>query len=161
LPLASREALSAPNGGAALPPDQDAGDRAPLRVLLVDDNADAANVLQESVCALGHDVRVAHDGVSALAAAAGFEPDLVLVDIGLPGMDGYELAGHLRRLGTPPRRMVALTGYGRAEDYRRSREAGFDEHIVKPMDIETLRAVIERSDPPSQAPIAAQAPAAQ
>jgi signal transduction histidine kinase/ActR/RegA family two-component response regulator len=161
LPLASREALSAPDAGEVPSLDHAAIDGDRLRVLLVDDNADAANVLQESVCALGHEVRVAHDGVSALAAATGFEPDLVLVDIGLPGMDGYELAGHLRRLGTPPRRMVALTGYGRAEDYRRSHEAGFDEHIVKPMDIETLRGVIARSDVVSAEPVAAQAPAAQ
>jgi signal transduction histidine kinase/CheY-like chemotaxis protein len=161
LPLASAEALAAPSHASPPPLDGSAGGREPLRVLVVDDNADAANVLQESVHALGHDVRVAHDGVSALAAAAGFEPDLVLVDIGLPGMDGYELVAHLRRLGTPPRRLVALTGYGRAEDYRRSREAGFDEHIVKPMDIETLCAVIERSDRVSPAqPVAVQAPAA-
>jgi signal transduction histidine kinase/CheY-like chemotaxis protein len=157
LPLAPREALAparpAPDSSSA----PDADDHEPLRVLVVDDNTDAANVLQESVCALGHDVRVAHDGVSALAAASGFEPELVLVDIGLPGMDGYELAGHLRRLASPPRRMVALTGYGRSEDYRRSREAGFDEHVVKPMDIETLRSVIARSDAPSPA-TAAQTP---
>jgi signal transduction histidine kinase/ActR/RegA family two-component response regulator len=156
LPLAPHEALASARRAPPSSPAVDAGSREPLRVLVVDDNADAANVLQQSLCAFGHDVRVAHDGVSALAAAAGFEPDLVLVDIGLPGMDGYELAGHLRRLASPPTRMVALTGYGRAEDYRRSREAGFDEHVVKPMDIETLRAVIARSD---AAPTAVAAPA--
>jgi signal transduction histidine kinase/CheY-like chemotaxis protein len=157
LPLAPGEVLAPVRPAPRSSPAVDAGNRGPLRVLVVDDNADAANVLQESVRALGHDVRVAHDGVSALAAAAGFEPELALVDIGLPGMDGYELAGHLHRLASPPRRMVALTGYGRSEDYRLSREAGFDEHIVKPMDIETLRAVIDRSDAVGPAAVAAPA----
>jgi signal transduction histidine kinase/ActR/RegA family two-component response regulator len=118
---------------------------APVRVVVVDDNVDAAGMLGESIRALGCPVRVAVDAPSALATAAEFRPNLLFVDIGLPGMDGYELIGHLRGLDTAPKRIVALTGYGQEDDYRRSREAGFDEHIVKPMSIDTLRGILERS----------------
>jgi CheY-like chemotaxis protein len=116
-----------------------------LRVVVVDDNADAASTLGESIRALGCSVRVAHDASSALTAAAEFGANLLLVDIGLPGMNGYELIGHLRGIDTTPKRIVALTGYGQEGDYQRSREAGFDEHIVKPMSFDTLRGVLERS----------------
>jgi signal transduction histidine kinase/ActR/RegA family two-component response regulator/PAS domain-containing protein len=144
LPIAASDAMvdaipGAPSSATAIGA---AGDR--LRVLVVDDNEDAANMLCESLRARGYGVWVAYDGPSALSVASEFEPDLVLVDIGLPGMDGYELVGRLRRLEPPPRWIVAVTGYGHEEDYARSREAGFDEHIVKPMSSETLRAVLDR-----------------
>jgi signal transduction histidine kinase/ActR/RegA family two-component response regulator len=144
IPLASREALAAaapvePSSSAALGPE--AGG---LRVLVVDDNADGADMVCESLRTLGYGVRVAYDAASALEVAVEFAPDLVLVDIGLPGMNGYELAGRLRKMDVPPMRIVALTGYGQEEDFQRSREAGFDEHLVKPMHLDALRALLDR-----------------
>jgi CheY-like chemotaxis protein len=101
-------------------------------------------MLSEALGILGCSVRVANDGEAALAAASGFAWDLALVDIGLPVMDGYELAGRLRRLDAAPKRIVAVTGYGQERDYMRSRNAGFDEHLVKPVNLDALRAVLER-----------------
>lgn len=93
---------------------------------------------------LGHEARVAGDGPSALAAAAAeFRPDVVLCDIGLPLMDGYQVVARLRtQPGLAATRFVALTGYGREEDMRRSRAAGFDAHLVKPADLAKLTAVL-------------------
>jgi PAS domain S-box-containing protein len=108
------------------------------RLLLVDDNADAARVLAELLREHGFVVVVAHDAPAALALADEFRPEIALLDIGLPVMDGYELARHLRtRLPTPPR-LVAVTGYGDHADPARSREAGFDMHFGKPVDFEKL-----------------------
>ena len=102
-------------------------------------NADAARSLARLLKSWGHEVQVAHDGPAALEAARPTGPDVVLLDIGLPGMDGYEVARRLegQRRGGP--RIVALTGYGQEEDRRRSQEAGFDHHLVKPVDPEELR----------------------
>ena len=101
--------------------------------MLVDDNQDAL----ESMCVLlelsGHEVRTAVDPMAALALAANFKPDIAILDIGLPGMDGYDLAGRLRAGGLACR-LFALTGYGLAEDRARSRAAGFEHHLVKPVD---------------------------
>ncbi len=109
------------------------------RVLVVDDNRDAAETLADGLRALGHEVFVAHDGPSALELAARVVPDLAFLDIGLPVMDGYELA---RRLHETPQlasvSLVALTGYGQAGDRRRSRVAGFHEHLVKPVDLSRI-----------------------
>jgi signal transduction histidine kinase/CheY-like chemotaxis protein len=116
-----------------------------LRVLVVDDNADAADMLREALRVLGCSVQIAHDGEAALVAASGFAPDVALVDIGLPIMNGYELAGHLRRMEAAPKRIVAVTGYGQETDFQRSRQAGFDEHVVKPIDLGTLQGVLDRS----------------
>jgi signal transduction histidine kinase/ActR/RegA family two-component response regulator len=115
-----------------------------LRVLLVDDNVDAADMVATALEVLGHAVRVAFDGPSALADAPDFKPDVALVDIGLPGMDGYELAGRLRRLDVAPIRLIAVTGYGQDRDFVRTREAGFEEHLVKPVNLDALREVLER-----------------
>ena len=87
---------------------------------------------------LGHEVALAHDGPAALAAADAAPPDLVLLDIGLPVMDGYAVAAKLRAAGHPRAALVALTGYGREDDLRRSRDAGFDRHLVKPIDFDQL-----------------------
>jgi PAS domain S-box-containing protein len=110
------------------------------RILVVDDNADAANSLARLLTRLhGQEVRVAHDGPSALDVAREFRPEVALLDIGLPGMDGYELARRLR--GMPESEvmmLMALTGWGQEADLRKSREAGFDRHLVKPVDPETL-----------------------
>ncbi|HLV68825.1 MAG TPA: ATP-binding protein, partial [Polyangiaceae bacterium] len=121
--------------------------RAPgRRVLLVDDNQDAAEMLASLLRAEGHDVLVAHDGPSALAEARAFRPAVALLDIGLPVMDGYELAEKLLALLPRPLRLVALTGYGQDHDRRRSVEAGFAEHLVKPVDAADLLAAIEGSE---------------
>jgi CheY-like chemotaxis protein len=103
-----------------------------LRVLVVDDNVDAATTLGELVRSRGHEVRVVHDGLAALAAAEEQHPDLVFLDIGLPAMDGYEVARRLRAAGPCPPKLVALTGYGQEADRRRAEEAGFAQHLVKP-----------------------------
>jgi len=114
-----------------------------LPVLIVDDNEDAAMMLAESLSMKGCRVRVAADGPAALLAVADFRPDVALLDIGLPGMDGYELAAHLRddaRLSDL--RIVAVTGYGQRADRERAAAAGFAAHLVKPVDIEHLDQVL-------------------
>ena len=120
--------------------------RAPRgRVLVVDDNVDAATTLSEVVGLEGHEVRMAHDGPSALEAAKEISPEVVLLDIGLPGMDGYEVVRRLREL--PQARdalIVALTGFGQEKDRARALAAGFDEHLVKPVDLATVTAVLRR-----------------
>jgi PAS domain S-box-containing protein len=122
------------------PPRARAAHRA-RRVLVVDDNEDAAGMLAELLEAVGHDVRVAHDGPEALSVAPGFEPDVALLDIGLPIMDGYELAARLRAQGAT--RLMAVTGYGQRHDRQRSRDAGFERHFVKPVDSNELLSAIE------------------
>ena len=115
------------------------------RVLVVDDNVDAATTLAEAVGLDGHEVRVAHDGPSALRVAREFSPDVILLDIGLPAMDGYEVVRRLREL--PQARgalIVALTGFGQQSDRQRALAAGFDEHLVKPVDLDTVTAVLRR-----------------
>jgi CheY-like chemotaxis protein len=108
-------------------------------VLVVDDNIDAAYSIAKILQLFGHDVRCEHDGAAALGAAREYRPDVVVLDIGLPGMDGYEVARRLRSMDElPGPRIVAVTGYGQDEDRRRSREAGFDEHLTKPVDPELL-----------------------
>ena len=114
-----------------------------LRVLVVDDNEDAAMLLCEVLRFDGHEVVIAHDGASALQASLTFVPDVALLDIGLPVMDGYELAVHLRaRYTSPALRLIAITGYGEDKDRARSRVAGFDEHLVKPVDIDRVRQLV-------------------
>jgi signal transduction histidine kinase/CheY-like chemotaxis protein len=124
-----------------------------LRVLLVDDNVDGVDMVGAALESMGCIVRVVYDGPSALSAAAGFRPDLALVDIGLPGMNGYELAVNLRKVDDLASvRIVAVTGYGQEQDFVRSREAGFDEHVVKPMGLETLEEVLRRVREPGRSP---------
>ncbi len=108
------------------------------RILVVDDNADAADLLGMLLRASGHEVLIAHDPVSALDVAASFDPEIALLDIGLPVMDGYELGAHLRERTKPGCRLIALTGYGQESDRQRSEAAGFDSHLVKPIDAEVL-----------------------
>lgn len=109
------------------------------RVLVVDDNTDAAQSLAAVVESWGHAVRVAADGEQALAVAGSLQPDVVLLDIGLPGMDGYRVAQALRRLADGAAlSLIAVTGYGRDEDRQRSAESGFDRHLVKPVDLTLL-----------------------
>jgi CheY-like chemotaxis protein len=106
-----------------------------LRVLVVDDNVDAAHTLAMLVQLAGHDVRVAYDGPPALTLAQAFQPQVVLLDLNLPAMDGYEVARRLReRPETHEAVLAAVTGWGQPEDRRRSKDAGFDRHFVKPVD---------------------------
>ena len=113
------------------------------RVLIVDDNVDAAETLQMVVSTMGHDAETAHDGRAALEAARSRRPDIVLLDISMPGMDGFTVA---RRIRSEPElrkiRVVALTGFGQQDDRRRTREAGFDDHLVKPVSREDLRRLL-------------------
>jgi len=103
-----------------------------LRVLVVDDNIDAASMISELVREQGHEVWIAHDGMAALALASEQHPDIVFLDIGLPGLDGYEVARRLRASGNGPTKLVALTGYGQEADRRLAAAAGFTQHLVKP-----------------------------
>ncbi len=112
------------------------------RVLVVDDNADAASTLAEILQIMGAETRIAGDGTSALIAAQAFAPDIVFLDIGLPGIDGYETARRLRYIPGLSMRIVALTGYGSAEDRERSRMAGFDAHFVKPVTSDQIQQVL-------------------
>jgi CheY-like chemotaxis protein len=128
---------------------------AACRVLITDDNRDAADTLGRLVRAWGHPVRVAYDGPAAIAAARDFRPRVVLLDIGLGGMTGYEVAGHLRHEpGLDGVRLIALTGFGQEEDRRRSKEAGFDHHVVKPVDPDTLRGLLAEAADGQAAPAA-------
>ena len=121
---------------------EDAGPRT-VRALLVEDNLDAAEALGELLRMWGHEVHIAHDGPSALHLAEKERPDVLLLDIGLPGMDGYEVARRLRSTpGFAGVKLIALTGYGQEADRQRSGLAGFDHHLVKPVDLEQLRALL-------------------
>ncbi len=115
------------------------------RILVVDDNVDAAESLAMILRMEGHDVRVAHDGPAALAAVEADPPDLVFLDIGMPVLNGYDVARRLRqRPGLEHLLLVAMTGWGQEEDRRRSHEAGFDYHLVKPADPAALRQLLAR-----------------
>ena len=115
-----------------------------FRILVVDDHQDSGDSLATLLRLLGHEVRVAHDGLAALESVRTFKPEVAILDIGMPGMDGIELGSRLRRdPALQPALMIALTGYGRDEDRRRSTEAGFDAHLVKPVDIAALNALLD------------------
>ncbi len=117
----------------------------PLRVLIVDDNVDSAEMLQMLMQMSGHTARVAHDGVSAVPVALDTRPDVILMDIGLPGKDGYQLVKELRALPeTSAARIVATTGYGREEDRTRCLAAGFDAHLTKPINPSALADLLAR-----------------
>ena len=137
LPVASVQAVAASAGARAAMPVPS------RRILVVDDNSDAADSLSMVLQFLGADVRVARDGPEALEAYQSYDPAVVLLDIGMPGMDGYEVARQIR-IRYPERRtaLVALTGWGQDNDRERAREAGFDRHLVKPAAIEALQALL-------------------
>ena len=141
-PLPVRE-LEVP--AAALPPGKG------LRILVVDDNADAAESLSILLSQGGHQVSIAPDGPTALSIAGKERPSVILLDIGLPGMDGYEVCREMRRMGLEDALIVALTGYGQEEDRQRSREAGFDGHQVKPGDPNELMRLVTATAKPSAA----------
>lgn len=127
------------------------------RILVVDDNEDAADLLAMMLERLGHTTRVAHDANEALEIVDAFASDLAILDIGLPVMDGYELARRLReRPATSAMKLLALTGYAQASDRDRATAAGFDAHLVKPISIDGIEAIIETllfpSDPTPSTP---------
>jgi CheY-like chemotaxis protein len=135
----------APPPAVPAAPRVEAAAESPARILLVEDNVDAAEALAELLRLWGHEVTVAHDGLIALEAARDIRPEVVLLDIGLPGMDGYEVARALRTLGgLDGVLLIALTGYGQDSDRHRSQLAGFDHHMVKPVDAHRLRQLIAR-----------------
>jgi CheY-like chemotaxis protein len=134
LPAASRSAGTAEKSDSA-PRIEKRG----ARILVVDDNADMASSLMTLLQLIGNEVEAALDGPSAIEAARRLEPEFVLLDIGLPGMDGYEVARKLRQEPCCKATVIiAVSGYGQEEDRRRSREAGFDHHLVKPVDFDKL-----------------------
>jgi signal transduction histidine kinase len=138
LPRAQAAAPSPPSDAAPAPTPHPA-----RRVLIVDDNRDAADSLAEALTDAGHRTAVAYDGPSALELAPGFAPDVVLLDIGLPVMDGYEVARRLRATLPADRcQLVALTGYGLESDRVQAHAAGFRDHLVKPIELEALIALI-------------------
>ncbi|HEX9452227.1 MAG TPA: ATP-binding protein [Burkholderiales bacterium] len=121
------------------------------RVLVVDDNFDSAQSMTMLLQLWGYNVRCTYDGAQALAIAAEFNPEAVLLDIGLPGMSGYEVAGHLRKLpGLDRVMLIAMTGYGQSEDRHRTSEAGFQRHLLKPVKAELLQGVLGELAPAPQ-----------
>lgn len=123
------------------------------RVLVVDDNRDAASSLRALLELAGHDVREAHGGQEGLRVAFEFEPDVILLDIGMPGMNGLEVAREIRKQAIGARvRLIAVTGWGQAQDRQLTREAGFDFHLTKPVDHAELAALLSIAFPPVPAP---------
>ena len=116
-----------------------------MRILIVEDNRDAADSLRILLELLGHQVAIAHSGIEGVELARTWHPDVVLCDIGLPGMDGYGVAGALRHDPATSRTpLIALTGYGREEDRLRALQAGFDHHLTKPVDPRELLRYLSR-----------------
>lgn len=142
--LTAAESGAVPVAAAAVAPvPHPAGVFEPRRILVTDDNVDAALTLASLLGMLGHEVRTAHDGAEAIEAAAAFRPDVIFLDIGMPRMDGYEACRRIRALGQAPAPViVALTGWGQAEDKRKAQEAGFDHHFTKPVDPARLEALV-------------------
>jgi len=122
----------------------------PRRILVVDDVEASANTLGAALRAMGHDVVVAFDGASALDAARRFRPDAVFLDLAMPGMNGYDVARRLRGMREAREALlVALTGFAQEEDYRRTRAAGFDHHLVKPASMQRIEALLREAALPT------------
>jgi CheY-like chemotaxis protein/anti-sigma regulatory factor (Ser/Thr protein kinase) len=128
------------------PPGQAAGEQSRSRVLVVEDNADARNMLRMFLQLAGHEVHEAADGFAALQVAGQVKPHVVLIDIGLPGLDGLEVAARLRAMVEGDKVVLAaLTGYGQTEDRRKTADAGFDFHLTKPVDPERVKEIVALS----------------
>jgi CheY-like chemotaxis protein len=138
-----RMPIAAPPEEQVEPPDTLSETSLRQRILVVDDNVDAAESLGTMLAYSGHDVRVAHGGIEALSAAREFSPNVMILDLGMPEMDGYAVA---RAVRSDPRfattRLIALSGYGQPDDRRRTAELGFDEHLVKPVEHDVLNAAL-------------------
>jgi signal transduction histidine kinase len=143
LPLASANEEPVDQAPAVLPDAKENG----LRILVADDNADAAETMAALLEEMGHRVIHVGDGEAAVQACAEFDPQLVLLDIGMPKLNGYDTCRRIRAAGGKARTIVAVTGWGQPQDHQRSEEAGFDRHLVKPIDIEALTQVLESVDP--------------
>ncbi|MBC8119249.1 MAG: response regulator, partial [Burkholderiaceae bacterium] len=138
--LSGPASATAPTQPRTMPP----GDANGLLILVVDDNEDGAEMLAAALRLQGCDVRVAHDGPAALRIAASHKFAAALLDIGLPVMDGYELARHLREMeGLSATKLIAVTGYGQDSDRERALAAGFEQHLVKPVDFATLETLVK------------------
>jgi CheY-like chemotaxis protein len=148
LPLTAAPALeSSADGDQVIAASTPSG----CRIMVVDDNCDAANSLAMLLRTLGHQVKVAHSGSDALAMVESFAPAIMFLDIGMPEMDGYEVA---RRLRADPTNtglcLAALTGWGQVEDRRKTAEAGFNHHIVKPPDMQAILRVVAEAQQPKE-----------
>ena len=141
LPAAEAPAQLPPPAPAPVPPPANADPRR-TRILIVDDNQDLARGMARLLELLGHDAEVAYDGPEGIEAARRYQPDVILLDIGLPGLDGYFVARALRQEGFGETLIIAISGYGQEEDRRRSLEAGMDHHLTKPVDIKAITALI-------------------
>ena len=133
-------------------PRSPALERAPRRVLVVDDNADAADSLAMLLEVRGDEVRIAYDGLEALEAEEAFKPGIVLLDIGMPKLSGYDVARRIRESRGDAVLIVAITGWGQEDDRQRARDAGFDHHFTKPVDFEALLGLIDRESPAGGSP---------
>jgi two-component system CheB/CheR fusion protein len=148
LPTVSTREVAAPAADASSTAQSHA--RRPLRILIVDDNRDAAETMAMLIQAIGHEARMVHEGSAAAKAARSYAPDLVLLDIGLPGMDGYQVARQFKGYDDLRHiRLAAATGYGQDQDRKRAVEAGFDEFLVKPISFESLQKLIGRLGDPA------------
>lgn len=115
----------------------------PLRVVVADDNVDTAHSLSLLLEALGHEARIAHNGIQALGIAHEFQPDAMIIDIGMPGLDGHDLARRIRtEAWGKDLLLIAASGWGQNEDKQRSLEAGFNMHLVKPVELQTLEGLL-------------------
>jgi DNA-binding response OmpR family regulator len=121
--------------------------RVPRRILVVDDNADAADTLGMLFEVRGDEVRIAYDGLEALATEDAFKPAVVLLDIGMPKLSGYDVAKRIREARGASVLIVAITGWGQEDDRQRARDAGIDHHFTKPVDFESLADIIDREAP--------------
>lgn len=140
---------SLPSSTAAESPTSDSGMATPtarsFRIVVVDDNIDSCESLAMLLKMMGHEVEVAHDGVAALAVVARFKPRICLLDIGLPQLSGYQVARRIREMsGGPKMMLIAMTGWGQEKDKERAKEAGFDHHLVKPVDIDVVNNILEK-----------------
>lgn len=146
LPLAAMRADRAAGAARSEP------ETAPLRILVAEDQPDAAETLSVLLQMMGHEVRTAGDGQEAVEAAAAFRPDVVLLDIGMPRLNGYDAVGRIREL-LPQALLIAITGWAQPDDIARGRAAGFDHHLVKPVEPERLRELLTaRSRPAGTSP---------
>jgi CheY-like chemotaxis protein len=136
--------LRRPTGPLAGPSSTDERVQGARRIVVVDDNVDAAESLAMFLEMAGHRTRIAHSGPDAIALAAEFSPEVVFLDIGLPGMSGYDVARQLRRQLTVHPLLVAVTGWGTADDKKRAASAGFDFHLTKPVDLQAIETLLAR-----------------
>ena len=143
LPIVERAVSPSARAGTDAPGGSPAAAASTYRILVVDDHEDSADGVAAALSQCGHEVAVANDPATAMILARTFRPRIAILDIGLPVMDGYELAGRLRELLDPAPTLIALTGFGQRHDLERSTRAGFDLHLVKPLEPRLLRDILD------------------